>query len=149
MQYMKIDIIQQCKLCLGHKTQKMAELRSAIFWVLNCPIYLLRCYSKNPALCGFLLYFGANTIVAIAPIILQEFIKVKYKILIFGLSGHCPDLRPGLTWSCSGWNWIKLESVYLDSPYATARYDFFCIRRIQMHLSEGDGRLSGDGFKKK
>jgi len=31
---------------LGHKTQKMAELRSAIFWVLNCPIYLLRCYSK-------------------------------------------------------------------------------------------------------
>ncbi|MCA6555992.1 MAG: hypothetical protein IM583_05020 [Pseudanabaena sp. M114S2SP2A07QC] len=24
----------------------MAELRSAIFWVLNCPIYLLRCYSK-------------------------------------------------------------------------------------------------------
>jgi hypothetical protein len=22
----------------------MAELRSAIFWVLNCPIYLLRCY---------------------------------------------------------------------------------------------------------
>ncbi|MCA6503343.1 MAG: hypothetical protein IM583_01330 [Pseudanabaena sp. M114S2SP2A07QC] len=23
----------------------MAELRSAIFWVLNCPIYLLRCYS--------------------------------------------------------------------------------------------------------
>ena len=27
----------------------MAELRSAIFWVLNCPIYLLRCYilSKN------------------------------------------------------------------------------------------------------
>ena len=58
-----------------------------------------------------------------APINLQEFIKVKYKILIFGLSGHCPDLRPGLTWSCSGWNWIKLESVYLDSPYATARYD--------------------------
>jgi len=24
----------------------MAELRSAIFWVLNCPIYLLRCYRK-------------------------------------------------------------------------------------------------------
>ncbi|MFO0126159.1 MAG: hypothetical protein ACK54J_02840 [Pseudanabaena sp.] len=22
----------------------MAELRSDIFWVLNCPIYLLRCY---------------------------------------------------------------------------------------------------------
>jgi hypothetical protein len=22
----------------------MAELRSAIFWVLNCPIYLLRCH---------------------------------------------------------------------------------------------------------
>ncbi|MFO0129228.1 MAG: hypothetical protein ACK54J_18895 [Pseudanabaena sp.] len=24
----------------------MAELRSAIFWVLNCPIYLLRCYTR-------------------------------------------------------------------------------------------------------
>ncbi|MCA6537209.1 MAG: hypothetical protein IM578_00005 [Pseudanabaena sp. M037S2SP2A07QC] len=23
----------------------MAERSSAIFWVLNCPIYLLRCYS--------------------------------------------------------------------------------------------------------
>jgi len=32
---------------IGHKTQKMAELRSAIFWVLNCPIYLLRCYTKH------------------------------------------------------------------------------------------------------
>jgi hypothetical protein len=26
----------------------MAELRSAIFWVLNCPIYLLRCYITDP-----------------------------------------------------------------------------------------------------
>ncbi|MCA6524942.1 MAG: hypothetical protein IM570_02820 [Pseudanabaena sp. M179S2SP2A07QC] len=25
----------------------MAELRSAIFWVLNCPIYLLRCYTTG------------------------------------------------------------------------------------------------------
>ncbi|MCA6502694.1 MAG: hypothetical protein IM597_12635 [Pseudanabaena sp. M176S2SP2A07QC] len=25
----------------------MAELRSAIFWVLNCPIYLLRCYIRR------------------------------------------------------------------------------------------------------
>ncbi|MCA6502390.1 MAG: hypothetical protein IM583_03630 [Pseudanabaena sp. M114S2SP2A07QC] len=25
----------------------MAERSSAIFWVLNCPIYLLRCYSSN------------------------------------------------------------------------------------------------------
>ncbi|MCA6533941.1 MAG: hypothetical protein IM597_07145 [Pseudanabaena sp. M176S2SP2A07QC] len=25
----------------------MAELRSAIFWVLNCPIYLLRCYISS------------------------------------------------------------------------------------------------------
>ncbi|MCA6501577.1 MAG: hypothetical protein IM597_09700 [Pseudanabaena sp. M176S2SP2A07QC] len=25
----------------------MAELRSAIFWVLNCPIYLLRCYISH------------------------------------------------------------------------------------------------------
>ncbi|MCA6506472.1 MAG: hypothetical protein IM597_18285 [Pseudanabaena sp. M176S2SP2A07QC] len=25
----------------------MVELRSAIFWVLNCPIYLLRCYRTN------------------------------------------------------------------------------------------------------
>jgi hypothetical protein len=25
----------------------MAELRSAIFWVLNCPIYLLRCYRSD------------------------------------------------------------------------------------------------------
>ncbi|MFO0129073.1 MAG: hypothetical protein ACK54J_18110 [Pseudanabaena sp.] len=25
----------------------MAELRSAIFWVLNCPIYLLRCYTTD------------------------------------------------------------------------------------------------------
>ncbi|MCA6503969.1 MAG: hypothetical protein IM597_19085 [Pseudanabaena sp. M176S2SP2A07QC] len=24
----------------------MAEQSSAIFWVLNCPIYLLRCYSS-------------------------------------------------------------------------------------------------------
>ncbi|MCA6517849.1 MAG: M48 family metallopeptidase [Pseudanabaena sp. M110S1SP2A07QC] len=28
----------------------MAELRSAIFWVLNCPIYLLRCYSHEKRL---------------------------------------------------------------------------------------------------
>ncbi|MFO0126487.1 MAG: hypothetical protein ACK54J_04555 [Pseudanabaena sp.] len=28
----------------------MAELRSAIFWVLNCPIYLLRCYITKQAL---------------------------------------------------------------------------------------------------
>ncbi|MCA6501480.1 MAG: hypothetical protein IM580_02385 [Pseudanabaena sp. M090S1SP2A07QC] len=25
----------------------MVELRSAIFWVLNCPIYPLRCYRTN------------------------------------------------------------------------------------------------------
>ncbi|MCE2887806.1 MAG: hypothetical protein LW723_10410 [Pseudanabaena sp. 42896M_M3] len=25
----------------------MAERSSAIFWVLNCPIYLLRCYSSS------------------------------------------------------------------------------------------------------
>jgi len=27
----------------------MAERSSAIFWVLNCPIYLLRCYSRKKA----------------------------------------------------------------------------------------------------
>jgi hypothetical protein len=58
----------------------MAELRSAIFWVLNCPIYLLRCYR-----CGF----EATKARYLNQALLTDRIKLLYRLIsLFHIYGH-------------------------------------------------------------